>query len=174
MEEKSRFEGLTESEREFISQRDSFYMASIGENGFPYIQHRGGPKGFLTVVDENTLAFADFSGNKQYITAGNLATHPNVSLFLMDYPAQTRLKIYARAEIVALNARPDLLKLVRPDNYRARPERIVLLRVEAFDWNCPQHITPRYTVEEIDEAMAPQREYIARLEKELSERKSAP
>ncbi len=172
VEEKSRYTGLTEFEREFISQRDSFYMASIGENGYPYIQHRGGPKGFLKVVDDNTLAFLDFSGNKQYITVGNLATKSNVSLFLMDYPAQARLKIFAKAEAVDLNNRKDLQNLVALENYTARPERIILLYVEAFDWNCPQHITPRFTEAEIEEAWAPQREYIARLEKELKELKS--
>lgn len=165
-------EGLTENEIDFIRQRDSFYMASIGENGFPYIQHRGGPKGFVKVIDANTIGFIDFSGNKQYITVGNLATHNNVSLFMMDYPARARLKLYAKAEIIELNARPDLLKSLSLADYQARPERMMLLHIEAYDWNCTQHITPRYTEKEIDEALAPQREYIKKLEQELKELKS--
>ncbi|HCW07812.1 MAG TPA: pyridoxamine 5'-phosphate oxidase [Cytophagales bacterium] len=164
--------GLTESEIEFITNRDSFYMASIGENGFPYIQHRGGPKGFVKVIDTNTIGFIDFAGNKQYITVGNLSTKNNVALILMDYAAQARLKIYARAELIELNARPDLFKLLSLENYKHRPERMILLHIEAYDWNCPQHITPRYTEEEIEEALAPQREYIKKLEAELKELKS--
>lgn len=171
MEARAVFHGLTEMEQEFIASRDSFYMASIGENEYPYIQHRGGPKGFLKVIDSHTLAFADFSGNKQYITTGNLATNKNVSLILMDYAAQARLKLYAKAETVELKERPDLMKLVALENYAARQERIILLTVEAFDWNCPQHITPRFTSEEIEEALVPQREYITKLENEIRELK---
>ncbi|MFM9839473.1 MAG: pyridoxamine 5'-phosphate oxidase family protein [Cyclobacteriaceae bacterium] len=170
--EKRIVDGLTENEVDFISQRDSFYMASIGKNGFPYIQHRGGPKGFVKVMDANTIGFIDFSGNKQYITVGNLAIHSNVSLFMMDYPARARLKFYAKAEIVELSSRPDLLKSLSLADYQAKPERMMLLQIEAYDWNCPQHITPRYTEEEIEEALAPQREYIKKLEQELKELKS--
>jgi predicted pyridoxine 5'-phosphate oxidase superfamily flavin-nucleotide-binding protein len=171
MEARSVFQGLTEMEKEFIATRDSFYMASLGESGYPYIQHRGGPKGFLKVIDSQTLAFPDFSGNKQYITAGNVTTEKKVSLILMDYAAQARLKIYAKAEIVAWNDRPDLVRAVALENYAARTERIMLLKVDAYDWNCPQHITPRFTQEEIEEALAPQREYIAKLESEIRELK---
>jgi uncharacterized protein len=172
MEERNVVDGLTENEVDFIRHRDSFYMASIGENGFPYIQHRGGPKGFIKVMDANAIGFVDFSGNKQYITVGNLATNKNVSLFMMDYPARARLKLYARAEIVELSARPDLLKALSVADYQAKPERMMLLHVEAYDWNCPQHITPRYTEEEIEEALTPQRAYIQKLEQELKELKS--
>ena len=164
--------GLTDSEIEFISDRDSFYMASIGENGFPYIQHRGGPKGFVKVIDANTIGFIDFSGNKQYITVGNLVTKNNVALIMMDYAAQARLKIYAKAEVVELNDRPDLLNRLAIENYKHRPERMIVLHIEAYDWNCPQHIVPRYTEQEIEEALAPQREYIKQLEEELKELKS--
>lgn len=173
VEEKSRFHGLTESEAEFIADRDSFYLASMGENGFPYIQHRGGPKGFLVVIDPMTLGFVDFSGNRQYVSAGNILTHPKVSLFLMDYARQARLKLYATAELVELTDRPDLLARLDPVNYNHRPERMMLLHVEAFDWNCPQHITPRYTTDQINEALAPQRAYIAQLEAELRQLKRA-
>lgn len=165
-------EGLTENEFDFISQRDSFYMASIGENGFPYIQHRGGPKGFVKMIDANTIGFIDFSGNKQYITVGNLVTNKNVSLFMIDYPAKARLKLYAKAEIIELNKRPELLKQLVLEDYPSKPERMMLLHIEAYDWNCPQHITPRFTEEEIEEALMPQREYIKKLEQELMELKS--
>ena len=151
----------------FIQDRDSFYIASIGENEFPYIQHRGGPKGFLHVVDSMTLAFADFQGNKQYISAGNAISHPEVSLFLMDYSKQVRLKIYAKAEIVDAVDHPDLLADVSPAGYQNITERIILLHVLAFDWNCPKYITPRYTAEEINTVLVPLHEKIKRLEAEI-------
>lgn len=168
VEKQTRFDGLTDDDMAFIADRDSFYLASFGENGFPYIQHRGGPKGFLHVIDPTTLGFVDFSGNKQYISVGNIQTHPQVSLILVDYPRQARLKIYATAEVVELTDRPDLLSQLDPADYKHKPERILLLHVEAVDWNCPQHITPRYTTDEISAALAPQREYIAKLEAEIA------
>lgn len=170
MEKRQVIDGLSENEVHFIRERDSFYMATIGENGFPYIQHRGGPKGFLKVIDRNTIGFIDFSGNKQYISVGNLATHKNTSLILMDYAAQARLKVYARTEIVALNAKPEWANLFTLENYAARPERILVFHIQAYDWNCPQHITPRYTAEEVEEALEPQRAYIRQLEEELKKR----
>jgi uncharacterized protein len=172
IEKRDVIDGLTDFEKDFIGKRDSFYIASIGENGFPYIQHRGGPKGFVKVIDKNTIGFIDFSGNKQFITVGNLATHNNVSLIMMDYPARARLKLYAKGEIVALNERPDLFNLLKLEEYQAKPERMMVLHIEAYDWNCPQHITERFTVEEIEEAFAPQREYISKLEQELRELKA--
>ncbi len=172
VEKRNIVDGLTEFEVDFISGRDGFYMASMGENGFPYIQHRGGPRGFVKAIDANTIGFIDFSGNKQYITVGNLTTHNNVSMIMMDYPARARLKIYAKAEVVELNARPELLKLLTLEDYPSKPERMMLLHIEAYDWNCPRHITPRYTVEEMEEALMPQREYIKKLEQELKKLKS--
>lgn len=133
VEQQTHFDGLTDAEISFIAIRDSFYMASIGENEFPYIQHRGGSTGFLKVIDPMTLGFVDFSGNRQYISVGNLQTHPQVSFFLMDYPRKTRLKIYAEAEIVELTDRPDLLILLDPTGCKHRPERMLLLHVEAYD-----------------------------------------
>ncbi len=171
MERQSIVDGLTENEVDFISKRDSFYMATIGVNGFPYIQHRGGPKGFVKVIDANTIGFLEFSGNKQFITVGNLATHTNVSLIMMDYPARTRLKIYARAKIIDLDTEPELLKLLTLEEYPARPERMIVLHIEAYDWNCPQHISARFTVEEIEEVLAPTRKYIEKLELELKQYK---
>jgi uncharacterized protein len=161
------YDGLTEHERRFIAECDSFYMATVGDNGFPYIQHRGGPKGFLTVLDKNRLGFIDFSGNKQYISLGNLATNQNVALFLMDYARKTRLKLYAKAEIVELADNPKLFDALDLSNYNARPERLFVLHIEAFDWNCPQHITPRFTTEEIEKALQPQKMYIKNLENEV-------
>ncbi|MCX6214588.1 pyridoxamine 5'-phosphate oxidase family protein [Spirosoma sp.] len=167
VERNTRFEGLTDNEIGFIADRDSFYLASYGENDFPYIQHRGGPKGFLKAIDDQTLGFVDFRGNKQYISVGNVLTHPNVSLILVDYAHQARLKLYAEAEIVELADRPDLFALLDPTSYRHTPERMLLLHVKAFDWNCPQHITPRYTLDEINGLLASQRTRIAQLEAEI-------
>lgn len=159
--------GLSENEIFFIAERDGFYLSSIGENGFPYIQFRGGPKGFLKVLDPTTLGFLDFRGNLQYISTGNIQTNRNVALFFMDYARQTRLKMFAEAEIVALEDHPDLVAELQLTEYKAKPERIILLHIKGYDWNCPQHITPRYTLQEIQEAMAPQKAYIEQLEKEL-------
>ena len=136
-------------EREFITRCDSFYMASVSETGWPYVQHRGGPVGFLKVLDDRTLAFADYRGNRQYITTGNVAADDRVCLFLMDYPRRARLKIYATAETVALDADSDLSLAVVDEAYGARVERIFRIHLKAFDWNCPQHIVPRFTEMEI-------------------------
>jgi len=146
---------LGPSETEFIRARDSFYIASAGENGWPYIQHRGGPEGFLKVVDGQTLAFADFSGNKQYISAGNLSHNDKVTLFLMDYPHQSRLKILGHAEILDAQANVALGHEVDLLGYKAKVERIFRIRIAAFDWNCPQHITPRFTQEQFRNAVEP-------------------
>jgi hypothetical protein len=150
----------------FIAARDSFYMASVSETGWPYVQHRGGPSGFLKVIDAQTLAFADYRGNRQFISTGNLAADDRTCLFLMDYPRRTRLKIYAHAEALGLDDDPALTALVTIPGYKAKPERIFRLRLEAFDWNCPQHITPRFTEAEISQAVAPLRKRLAELEAE--------
>ena len=160
-------DGLTENEITFISQRDSFYMATVGESGFPYIQHRGGPKGFLKILDAKRIGFVDFKGNMQYISVGNMAGNNKVSLILVDYPSRTRLKIYATAEIIALKDDPALYESLDLSGYKFRPERMMVLQVEAYDWNCPQHITPRYTLEEIEEAFAAQKNYASNLEAEI-------
>jgi predicted pyridoxine 5'-phosphate oxidase superfamily flavin-nucleotide-binding protein len=166
MEKFNIIDGLSENEKGFIEDRDSFYLASIGVKNFPYIQHRGGPKGFVKVIDKNTIGFIDFSGNKQYISVGNFATNNNVALIMMDYPARARLKIFARAEIVELKDSPELLDSFDLGEYQYRPERIMLFHIEAYDWNCPQHITPRFTVDEIENALKPQLEKITQLENE--------
>jgi predicted pyridoxine 5'-phosphate oxidase superfamily flavin-nucleotide-binding protein len=151
----------------FIGERDSFYMASVSETGWPYIQHRGGPKGFVRVVDEKTIGFADYRGNRQYISVGNLMGNDRVALFFMDYPNRTRLKLLGRAKLIDASDGTVLERLDVPGR-RARIERGFLISVEAFDWNCPQHITPRYTLADVEQAAAPLRQRIAELETELA------
>lgn len=166
MEKFNFIDGLSENEKGFIEDRDSFYLASIGVKNFPYIQHRGGPKGFVKVIDKDTLGFIDFSGNKQYISVGNFATNNNVALIMMDYPARARLKIFAKAEIIELKDNPELLSKLDLGDYQYRPERMMLFHIEAYDWNCPQHIIPRFTVDEIEKALKPQLNKMQQLEKE--------
>jgi len=164
-------DGLTQSEMLFIVNRDSFYLASIGENKFPYLQHRGGPKGFLKVLDSKRLGFIDFTGNKQYVSVGNVATNNNVSLIMIDYPTRTRLKIYAKAEVVELKDDQKLFDTLNLEDYKFKPERMIVFNIEAYDWNCPQHIVQRFTALEIQEAFIPQQEYITALEEEIKELK---
>ena len=160
---------LTEAEAGFIAARNSLYMATVSETGWPYIQHRGGPTGFVRVLDERTIGFADFRGNRQYVSVGNLMTDDRVSLFFMDYPNRTRLKLFGRARIIGLDDDTLLSRLEMAD-YRARIERGLIITVEGFDWNCPQHITERYTLEEVHAMTAPLTARIAELEAELARR----
>lgn len=141
---------LTVQEASFIHSRDSFYMATVGENGWPYVQHRGGPKGFLKVIDSETIAYADFRGNGQYISTGNLQTSNKAALLLMDYPSKQRLKVWVEISIQDAKDNNELMRQFEMPEYKARIERLVTLKVQAYDWNCPQHITPRYTIEEIE------------------------
>lgn len=165
------FYGLTDAEQDFIEQRDSFYMATVNNEGQPYIQFRGGKQGFLKVLDDKTLGFADFRGNMQYISIGNLQENKKAAIFLMDYPNQTRLKILANVEVIDAKHAPEIIeKLIVPD-YKAKIERAMILHVEAFDWNCPQHITPRFTMDEVKQMILPMNEHIAKLEKEIEELK---
>ena len=167
LEKETYVDGLTQNEIDFIGDRDSLYMATIGENGFPYIQHRGGPKGFVKVLDTKRIGFIDFRGNMQYISVGNIQTNNNVSLIMIDYPAKARLKILAKATIVELKDDPALYNMLNLPEYKFKPERMMVLNIEAYDWNCPQHIIPRYTVEEIEEAFAPQMNQITKMEAEI-------
>jgi uncharacterized protein len=167
------FDRFTENEAAFIAERDSFYMATVSETGWPYVQHRGGPRGFLKWVDDRTLAFADYRGNRQYISTGNLAADGRACLFLMDYTRRARLKVYARIEHVPLEADPALTQRVTVPGYKAKLERIFRVRLEAFDWNCPQHITPRFTEEEVTQAVRPLQERLAALEAALAARDSS-
>ena len=158
--------GLGPSEIEFLAESDSFYMASTGETGWPYIQHRGGPPGFLRVVDEHTVAFADFRGNKQYVSTGNLMTDDRVAIILVDYPRQTRLKILGRAQILEGAAAKEWIEKLADKSYDAVVERVFVLHIEAFDWNCPQHITPRFTEGQIREVLRPIEERMQVVEEE--------
>lgn len=146
---------LGAAEAGFIAARDSFYMASVGETGWPYIQHRGGPAGFVKVLDEATLGFADYRGNRQYVSVGNLLGDDRVSLFFMDYPNQARLKLLGRARAVAPEDDPGLIARLAMPDYPAKVERGILIAVEAFDWNCSQHITPRFTAAELGAFIEP-------------------
>ncbi|WP_158748368.1 pyridoxamine 5'-phosphate oxidase family protein [Acidobacterium sp. S8] len=158
---------LGPDEQEFIRTRDGFYMASVSESGWPYIQYRGGSKGFLRMLDEQTLGFADLRGNKQYISLGNLQHDDRIALFLMDYPSQSRLKILGHAEFHEDDASAkELIETLRVPEEKTPAERAILIHVEAFDWNCPQHITPRYTQEELATILEPMRLRLEALEKE--------
>ncbi|ORA54953.1 pyridoxamine 5-phosphate oxidase [Mycolicibacterium chubuense] len=157
---------LTEDEKEFLAERDGFYLASIGETGWPYVQFRGGTAGFVHVLDDHTIGWADFRGNLQYISTGNMAGDDRVALIAVDYAHRRRLKIFGHARIVTADADADLLRSLSDDNYDAVVERAVVVAVEAYDWNCPQHITPRFTVAELDSALAPTRSRLAALEAE--------
>ena len=154
---------LGEAEIEFIAARDSFYQATVSETGWPYVQFRGGPAGFLKVLDERTIAYADFRGNVQYISVGNFTGNDRVSIILMDYANRARLKILGRARLVGLDEDPALIAKLESASYRARIERAVVITIEGHDWNCPQHITPRYTEAEIFVATAPMRDELAAL-----------
>ena len=151
---------------EFIQARDSFYMGTVNSNGWPYIQFRGGPIGFLKVLDEKTLGFADFGGNCQYLSIGNLADSDRTFLFLMDYANRRRLKIWGRAK-VEYN-RPDLIEQLRIPGYEADAQRAILIHVEAWDWNCPQHIHQKYSGDQVAEMMAPLQASIQELETQLA------
>jgi len=155
---------LTPIEAEFIEARDGFYQATVNETGWPYVQFRGGPVGFLKVLDERTIGYADFRGNIQYLSVGNMAANDRIALILMDYANRRRLKIWARARIVHADEDPDLLERLEIPTYRARVEHAVVLTIEALDWNCPQHITPRFTEDEIHELTAPLRNRLIALE----------
>ena len=158
---------LGPDEQNFIALRDSFYMASVSETGWPYIQHRGGPPGFVHVLRPDLIGFADLRGNKQYISLGNLSHDDRVALFFMDYPNQTRLKILGHAEIHEHDdLAPTLIEQLRTAEPNAIVERAILIHVSGFDWNCPQHITQRYTLDEFEPALAPLRNRLAALEAE--------
>jgi hypothetical protein len=171
-------DALGPQEQAFIAARDSFYMASVSETGWPYVQHRGGPAGFLHVLEPKLLGFADLRGNLQYVSLGNLEHDNRVALFFMDYPHQTRLKVLGRVEILEPGdkGRPEgdarateLLPHLATGEKGAVAERSILIHVEAFDWNCPQHITPRYTLEELQESLEPVRVQLESLKKENAE-----
>ena len=153
-------------ETAFVEARDGFYQATVSETGWPYVQFRGGPAGFLKVLDPGTIAYADYRGNRQYLSVGNLQGDGRIALILMDYPNRRRLKVWGRAKTVDLKDDPELVDRLFDDGYRARPERAVVITIEALDWNCPQHIPQRLTLAELEPHLAPLRDELARLEQE--------
>jgi len=162
-------DALGDAETAFIAARDSFYVATVSATGWPYVQHRGGPPGFLKVLGPKTLAFADFRGNTQLVSAGNAVGNDRVSLILMDYPHRQRLKLLGRIRFEdASRVDPEILKAVQLPAYRGRVERVAVIEVEAFDWNCPQHITPRFTETEVRSAVQLLLDRIAELEAKLA------
>lgn len=165
---------LGPNEAAFIADRDSCYVSTVGADGWPYIQHRGGPRGFVRVLDDRRIGFADFRGNRQYITLGNVRTDARAAFFFMDYARRARLKLLGRMRPVDLNADPDLAARLQEPGYRSRAERGFIVEVEAFDWNCPQHITQRFTADEVRVAMEPLQARIAELEARLEAVSGAP
>lgn len=165
MEEKDQFK-LSHREIGFIDQQHDFYMSTVGENGWPYVQFRGGPTGFLKTIDSQALAYADFGGNMQYISTGNLKTSKKAMLFLMDYSTRTRLKIWAETEILEPENNPDLLEMLTSLGYKAKVERIIVFHIKGFDWNCPQHITPKFTIDQMKELVKQRPELLEELNKE--------
>jgi predicted pyridoxine 5'-phosphate oxidase superfamily flavin-nucleotide-binding protein len=153
----------------FLAGQDSMYLATATADGQPYIQHRGGPKGFIKVLDKNTLAFADYSGNRQYITQGNLSENPKAYIFLMDYAHRRRVKIWGEARVV--DDDPALLASLMPQGYRARPEQVILFKIAAWDTNCPQHIPQKFDAADVAAALAVRDARIAELEAELARSK---
>ncbi|MBM4134498.1 MAG: pyridoxamine 5'-phosphate oxidase family protein [Nitrospira sp.] len=163
---------LGQAEAEFIAARDSFYLGSVGESGWPYIQHRGGPIGFLRVINETTLAFADYKGNRQLLTTGNVSANDRVALFLMDYKNRERLKVLGHARVEDARVHPELVAQMADPQMRQSVERLVFIDVVSFDWNCPKYITPRYSAEEVEELAGPLKARIASLEAQLHARKT--
>jgi predicted pyridoxine 5'-phosphate oxidase superfamily flavin-nucleotide-binding protein len=157
---------LSQEEMEFIRHQDYFYLSTISESGYPYIQFRGGPKGFIKVLDASTLGFIDFEGNKQYISTGNIATNNKAALFFLDQAAKARLKMFADVERRSLSDNPGLAEKLDLGDYANKPARIMLFKIKGFDWNCPQHITPRYTQEEVQAVFADQIDSAKDLEEE--------
>ncbi len=156
----------------FLGEASSFYFATASAEGQPYIQHRGGPKGFIKILDKKTLAFADYAGNRQYITQGNLSENPKAYIFVMDYAHRRRVKLWGEAEIVEDD--PALLQSLMPKGYRARPEQVVLFRISAWDTNCPQHIPQKFDAADVAAALAARDARIAELEAELAALKKTP
>jgi len=158
---------LGEAEAQFIADRDSFYLGSVSEQGWPYVQHRGGPKGFLKVLDSSTLAFADYRGNRQLLSTGNVHANDRVALFLMDYKNRARLKILGHARVEDVRENTALAERIAQGNVRNKVERVVTIEVVSYDWNCPKYITPRYSLDEVEEAIAPLKSRIVELETQL-------
>ncbi|MBW2726930.1 MAG: pyridoxamine 5'-phosphate oxidase family protein [Deltaproteobacteria bacterium] len=167
-EGEARNDRLGAKEVDFIQARDGFYLSSVSETGWPYVQFRGGLPGFLRVLDERTLAWADFRGNRQYVSVGNLGGDDRVAMILMDYANRRRLKLFGRAELLEVGTDDGLAEQLAVPGYRAEVERAVRVNIAGFDWNCPQHITPRFTPDEVEQTVTPLRERVAELETKLA------
>ena len=163
-------DALRPDETGFIASRDSFYMATVSETGWPYVQHRGGPPGFVKVLGPDLIGFADFKGNRQLISTGNLDVTDRVALFMMDYPNRTRLKLLGHARVLDAREHPELVDQLVPEALRSKVERLFLIQVISYDWNCPQYITPRFTATEMENYVAPLKARIAELEAQLAAR----
>jgi uncharacterized protein len=163
-------DALTPDEAGFIASRDSFYMATLSETGWPYVQHRGGPLGFVKVLGPNLIGFADFKGNRQLVSTGNLDKTDRVALFMMDYRRRARLKLLGHARVLDAREHPELVEQLAPETLRSRVERLFLIQVISYDWNCQQYITPRFTAAEVQEYTAPLKARIAELEAQLAAR----
>ncbi len=170
--EAERRDRIGPDEAAFIAARDGFYMATVSETGWPYVQFRGGPKGFVRALDEMTLGWADYRGNRQHISLGNLSGDARVSLFFMDYPNQRRLKLLGRARVVERDADPALVARLHVGG-RGKPERAMLIDLAGFDWNCPQHIPARYTAEELEPGLGPLRDRLGALKAEIAALRAA-
>ncbi|NTY58373.1 pyridoxamine 5'-phosphate oxidase family protein [Mycolicibacterium sphagni] len=157
---------LTDDEKDYLIERDGFFLASVSETGWPYVQFRGGKPGFIHSIDDHTIGWADFRGNLQYVSTGNVSGDDRVAIIALDYANQRRLKIFGHARIVTVEEDPELVKSLTDDTYDAVIERAVLVTVEAYDWNCPQHITPRYTIAELESALSPLRDQLTTLQAE--------
>jgi predicted pyridoxine 5'-phosphate oxidase superfamily flavin-nucleotide-binding protein len=157
---------LTDDEKDYLSERDGFFLASVSETGWPYVQFRGGKPGFIRSLDDHTIGWADFRGNLQYVSTGNVSGDDRVAIIALDYANQRRLKIFGHARIVTIDEDPELVRSLTDDSYDAVIERAVLVDVEAYDWNCQQHITPRFTVAELESALTPLRDQLTALQAE--------
>jgi hypothetical protein len=167
-------DALGAREAEFLAQTDSFYLATVSETGWPYVQHRGGPRGFLKMLSATQIGFADFRGNVQYVSAGNVARNERVSIIVMDYANRRRLKLLGSLRFIEpAAADPALVRQIELPGYQARMERVALVDIAAFDWNCPQHITQRFTLEQVEAAARPLHEHVAELEAQLSAARAA-
>jgi uncharacterized protein len=166
-------DALTADETDFIASRDSFYMATVSETGWPYLQHRGGPPGFVKVLGPNLIGFADFKGNRQLVSTGNLEITDRVTLFMMDYPHRTRLKLLGHARVLDAREHRELIEQLAPETLRKKVERLFLIQIISYDWNCPQYITPRFTAAEVEDYVAPLKARIADLEAQLAAREKS-
>jgi predicted pyridoxine 5'-phosphate oxidase superfamily flavin-nucleotide-binding protein len=163
-------DALTTDEAGFLASRDSFYVATVSETGWPYVQHRGGPPGFVKVLGPDLIGFADFKGNCQLVSTGNLDVTDRVALFMMDYPHRTRLKLLGHARVLDAREHPELVDQLAPESLRSKVQRLFLIQVISYDWNCPQYITPRFTAAEVEKHTAPLKARIAELEAQLAAR----